>query len=398
MKPVIPRRIIHCKIDRFLISVAQSTEPQLKNKPLVIQGNLHGQPVVMAVNELAESAGLQKGLAISEATRRCPFLALRPADLNQAKNLSARFFNILLRFSDQTEPVKLDEAFIDSGESFGQFQPMELAASIQRVINSELGLNVSLGVARNKTVAWAAAHTGKPNRIIEVQPGTERAFLYPLALDRLYSLGDRTRLWLEEQGVKTIGQFARLPSDWLENNFGCQGHALQRQALGQDDEPIRPWTETKTVSRTISFDQPNTNLDWLRLAYSHLLKKAASALNDQGRQPGLVSVRIQKTNRTRQRQIRLSNRQAAPAVGAELFEWLIKPSARGGVSGPTLAEPIRSITVSFGALASTPHSRNKKLWQLDQLQGALTSLHRRFGDLGDQLINPRQARFSFLGG
>ena len=398
MKPIYPAKIIHCKIDRFLASVAEADEPSLKSKPLAIIGRVDGQSVVMGINELASAAGIYKGLAANEASRRCPFLIMRSADLRQAKVLSARFFNILLRFSDQTEPCKLDEAFIDSGESFGQFQPMELAASIQRVINLELGLNVSLGVARNKTAAWAAAHSGKPNRIVEVKVGTERAWLYPLPLSRLFSLGARTRLWLEAQGVKTIGQLARLPQSWLRHHFSDQGLELQRQALGLADEPIHPWSETKTISRTLSFDQPNHSADWLRTAFIHLLAKATSTLSDQGRRPGLVSIRLQKSNRSRQRQLRLPNERAAQAVGVELFERLIKEQTNASVLGPTLAEPIRSITVSFGALASTPHSRSRKLWQLDQLQSALTNLHRRFGHLGDQLTNQAQARFSFSGG
>ncbi len=349
----------------------------------------------MGLNELAESAGLSKGLSISEAVRRCPFLILRSAGLTQAKNLSARFFNILLRFSENIEPIRLDEAFIDSGESFGQFQPMELAASIQRIVNSELGLNISIGVADNKTAAWAAAHSGKPNRIIEVKSGSERAFLYALPLSCLRMLGDRTRLWLATQGVTSIGQLARLPKDWLINHFGDEGPGLQRQALGLDDEPIRPWSETKTISRTLSFDRPNDNADWLRTAFAHLLSKANSALTDQGRRAGLVSIRIRKSTRSRQKQFRLPNVRVAQAAGIELFERLINEQTGARASGPTLAEPIKSITVSYGALASTPHSRSQKLWQLNQLQNALTNLNRRFGSLGDQLIKPAQARFSF---
>ena len=78
---------------------------------------------------------------------------------------------------------------------------------------------MSVGVAANKFVAKVASDLRKPDALVVVPPGTERAFLAPLPVGRLWGVGARTAELLARAGMRTIADVqTRAPDDLCRAN------------------------------------------------------------------------------------------------------------------------------------------------------------------------------------
>ena len=87
-------------------------------------------------------------------------------------------------------------------------------------MRAELGLPISVGVARTKHFAKIASQVAKPDGLVVVDPATEAAFLDHLPLDLMWGVGPVTKARLAEIDVRTIGQLALIPGLRLERLLG----------------------------------------------------------------------------------------------------------------------------------------------------------------------------------
>ncbi len=379
--PHSPRLILHIRLDSFLTSIETQRRPEWSGRPLVVtNGNANGP--ILALNALARRLGLRPGLQASEALRLCPLVVAQPLDLQEAERRSRSFFSLLLRYADRIEPRLLDEAFLDlSDERFARSAPADLAVSLQRSIEKELGLTASIGIGQTKAVAYAASSHKRPNGITMIPNGDERAYLYPLPLQRLYSLGERARDFLIAHGISTLGQLAQASDAWLEKQFGQAGLIWQREAQGRDESNITPVALTKSLSRSLTFEQPVQNTDWLISAVQHLTEKGVRALQSQGRSAGFLTLRMtDNKGQTHQRRIELSDLRSRTT-----FASLVR---RIFLDTLGLSLSIHSLTVSFEQLETRGAAHSSALWNSDRIQAAIRGLRGRVEGFGAQLLAP----------
>jgi DNA polymerase-4 len=157
------------------------------------------------------------------------------------------------------EQISIDEAFLDVTDLRDRGE--EIARHLQSVIQSELDLPCSLGVATNKLIAKIANDVGKsrvsgispPNAITVVPPGEEAAFLAPLPTQFLWGVGPKTSARLKELNVYTIGDLAAFPVSELVNIFGKIGTEISQHARGIDDRPVITSYEPKSFSQETTF-------------------------------------------------------------------------------------------------------------------------------------------------
>ena len=139
------------------------------------------------------------------------------------------------------ERISIDEAFADVAGCTHLFgTPAEIAATIRRRVRSELGLPISVGVARTKHLAKIASQVAKPDGLVVVDPATELAFLHDLPVDLMWGVGPVTRAKLADHGIFTIGQLAATPGRSLESLIGhAVGEKLGALAWNRDPREIR---------------------------------------------------------------------------------------------------------------------------------------------------------------
>jgi len=287
------RTIMHVDLDAFFVSVEQALNPELRGKPVVVGGRPGGRGVVAAASYEARKFGLHSAMPLSTAVRLCPQAIFIPGNFHRYSDASRKFMAILADFTPFLEPMGLDEAYLDvTGFESLHGSIRQMAVEIKRRIKDELGLPASVGIASNKIVAKVACEKSKPDGLVEVPRGGERAFLAPLPVGELPGVGKKAEEQLARLGIKTIAQLAITPLSALKSHFGVSGEALHRHANGMGSDRVEPPGEAKSISRETTFGKDTRNRDFLKATLHYLAEKVGADLRRQGKQAKCITLKL----------------------------------------------------------------------------------------------------------
>ncbi|HEX6987843.1 MAG TPA: DNA polymerase IV [Bacillota bacterium] len=245
------RTVLLCDLDAFFAAVELLDRPELVGKPVIVGGDPRSRGVVATCNYEARRYGVRSAMPASEAYRRCPHgVFLQPRHQRYAE-FSRRVFEIYARFTAAIEPVSIDEAYLEVGGAAG----LRTAAAIKRAVREATGLVVSVGVGPNKFLAKLACELSKPDGLREIRADQARAVLAPLPVDRVPGIGPKTAARLRSLGIETAGELQRRPPGWFTAVFGRRGEIIHRLVQGEDDRPVRPSSQAKSVSDEVTFDR-----------------------------------------------------------------------------------------------------------------------------------------------
>jgi DNA polymerase-4 len=288
------RTILHVDLDAFFAAVEQRDRPELRGKPVVVGGGgPNDRGVVSAASYEARKFGVHSAMPLRTAAALCPQAMFLPVDGRKYVQASEQVMAVLRRFTPRVEQLSIDEAFLDvtgTEALFGSGE--EVGRRIKQAVRDETGLTVSVGVAANRLVAKIASDLRKPDGLVVVPPGTEREFLAPLPIDRLWGVGASTRRGLADFGVRTIGDLATLPEDALRRRFGSHGPELILRAQGVGETEVSGPEHAKSVSHEHTFDVDTSDWDVLEQTLLSLSEGVAGRLRDTGVRCSTVAVKI----------------------------------------------------------------------------------------------------------
>src|SRR5262249_6995043 len=206
------RSILHVDMDAFYASIEQLDHPEYKGRAVIVGADPKGgsgRGVVAACSYEARKFGVRSALPISRAWKLCPEgVYVRPR-MKRYVEVSHQVMEVFRRYTDLVEPLSIDEAFLDITGSIALFGPPEtIARSIKSEIRQATGLTASIGLAPNKFLAKIASDLRKPDAFVTVQQNEIEDFLQDLPISRLWGVGPKTELRLNEMGFRTIGQLA----------------------------------------------------------------------------------------------------------------------------------------------------------------------------------------------
>ena len=273
------RHILHADFDAFYTSVEQRDNPKFRGKPVVVGGSPEGRGVVASASYEARRFGIRSAMPMRTALQRCPQAIRVQPRFDRYQQVSGQVMDIFHKITPLVEPLSLDEAFLDVTESVTLGRPPgSVAADLRQRVWTELGLTISVGVATSKSVAKIASDVNKPDGLTIVPPGSERGFLAPLGVDKLWGVGPKTAARLAEEGVHTIGDLASKPETWWAGNFGSTGPHLRRLALGEDDREVVVQRERKSVSAETTLAQDTSEPEVLFGLIDQLSQRVARHL------------------------------------------------------------------------------------------------------------------------
>ena len=258
------RSILHADMDAFFVSVELRRHPELVGKPVVV-GGAGPRGVVAAASYEARRYDVHSALPSVIARRRCPHAVFLSGDHEHYTEVSREVKAIFDRFTPLVEPLSLDEAFLDVTGSQALFGPaVDIAHQVRAAIRDELELDCSVGLASNKFFAKLASVDAKPRArrdsivpgvgVFTIEPEGESAYLDQLPVGRLWGVGPVTRQKLDALGVHTAGEMARVDQRVLVAKLGPSLAAhLSSLARGQDDRPVEPDREAKSISHEETF-------------------------------------------------------------------------------------------------------------------------------------------------
>ena len=253
------RCILHLDMDAFFAAVEQLDHPEYRGKPVVVGADPKGgkgRGVVATASYEARKFGIHSAMPISLAYKRCPHAIYVRGRYQRYAEVSRQVMAILRDYSPVIEKISIDEAFLDLTGSLKLFGGAEaIARSIKQRIRDELHPTASVGLAPNKFLAKVASDLEKPDGLVVVREGEEKAFLRDLPISRLWGVGKKTEQALRKMNLATIGQLAELPPEQLGQRFGKWGYALWRLANGLDERPVQPWGPQKSISQETTFEE-----------------------------------------------------------------------------------------------------------------------------------------------
>ncbi|WP_163275218.1 DNA polymerase IV [Cellulomonas iranensis] len=285
--------ILHADLDAFYASVEQLLDPTLRGRPIAVGGSAQGG-VVLAASYEAKAYGVAGGMPGWRAARLCPALRFVPGRFREYQPLADRVMEILGDVTPAVERISIDEAFLDVSGSTHLFgPPAQIAALLRRRVRAEVGLPISVGVARTKHLAKIASQVAKPDGLVVVEPERERAFLDPLPVGLMWGVGPVARERLAERGITTIGELARTPSDAVERILG-HATGARMSALAHNDDPRRVAGagRARSVGAQSALGRQVATPALVREVLSHLADRVAGRLRAKGRAGRTVTVRV----------------------------------------------------------------------------------------------------------
>ncbi len=281
--------ILHADLDAFYASVEQMLDPTLRGKPVAVGGG-----VVLAASYEAKAFGVKSGMAGRAARLLCPQLIFVGGNFHEYQRLGDAAIAVLGDFTPAVERISIDEAFADVAGSIGLFgQPAEIAAAVRRRVRDELGLAISVGVARTKHLAKIASQVAKPDGMVVVDPDSELAFLHPLPVELIWGVGPATQARLAAIGVTTIGQLAQTSPGAIARLLGpAAGTKLTALAWNQDPRTVQPRRRAHSAGAQSALGRKQAVEHVFAPVLLHLADRIASRLRAKARLGRTVTVRV----------------------------------------------------------------------------------------------------------
>ncbi|MDV7357035.1 DNA polymerase IV [Rhodococcus oxybenzonivorans] len=236
--------ILHADLDAFYASVEQRDDPSLRGLPVIVGGG-----VVLAASYEAKAYGVRTASSASRALHLCPHAVVVPPRMSAYAAASKAVFDVFAHTTPLVEGLSIDEAFLDvAGLRKIAGTPVEIAARLRREVREQVGLPITVGVARTKFLAKVASAVGKPDGLLHVPPDRELEFLHPLPVERLWGVGAITSGKLRDAGIGTVGQLAHYPEEVLVTIVGpAAGHHLHALAWARDPRPVEVGRRRRSV-------------------------------------------------------------------------------------------------------------------------------------------------------
>jgi DNA polymerase IV len=340
--------ILHADLDAFYASVEQLLDPSLRGKPIAVGGG-----VVLAASYEAKAFGVRGGMSGRSARELCPQLYVVTGHFKEYQRLGDAAIKILGDFTPLVERLSIDEAFADVAGCQRLFgPPAEIAKEIRRRVREELGLPISVGVARTKHLAKIASQVAKPDGLVVVDPERELEFLHDLPVELMWGVGPVTKVRLAEMGVLTIGQLARMPGQRLERLLGrAAGDKLGALAWNRDLREIRTHHRAQSAGAQSALGRKPAEERIYRPALWHLADRIGTRLRAKSLAGRTITARVRFADlRSVTRSVTLRAPISATAMLAEIAVELV----RGVLAAHPNEKTISLVGISVSKFEKSP--------------------------------------------
>jgi DNA polymerase-4 len=306
--------ILHADLDSFFASVEQRDDPRLRGRPVIVGGG-----VVLAASYEAKDRGVRTAMGGREARRLCPDAIVVSPRMSAYSDASKAVFALFEDTTPLVEGLSIDEAFLDV-RGFRRLvgSPEEMAARLRRRVLAEVGLPITVGVARTKFLAKVASAVAKPDGLLVVPPDRELDFLHPLPVERLWGVGRVTSTKLRTRGLTTVGQIARLDEETLVALLGrASGRHLHALAHNRDPRPIVVGRRRRSIGSQRALGRRPRTADELDAILLALIDRIARRLRSGRRVCRTVVLRLRFddfTRATRSQTMPQATQQTQPLV------------------------------------------------------------------------------------
>ena len=288
--------ILHADLDAFYASVEQRDQPRLRGRPVIVGGG-----IVLAASYEAKRRGVYTPMPEHRARQCCPDAVTVPPRFEAYTEASRAVFEIFRDTSPYVEGISIDEAFLDVG-GLGRVSgsPVDIASRLRARVLDEVGLPITVGVARTKFLAKVASGVAKPDGLLVVDPALEREFLHPLPVGRLWGVGAVTERKLHERGIRTVAEVAALDEQHLVAMLGrAAGRHLHALAHLRDPRPVEVGRRRRSIGSQQALGRGHPTAETRETLLLGIVDRVTRRLRAAGRLGRTVTVRLRFDDYTR---------------------------------------------------------------------------------------------------
>jgi DNA polymerase IV len=366
--------VLHADVDSFFASVEQRDDRRLRGRPVIV-----GAGVVLAASYEAKAYGVRTAMGGRQARRLCPEAVVVRPRMSAYSEASKAMFEVFEDTTPLVEGLSIDEAFLDVRglERLAGSAP-EIAALLRRRVRDQVGLPITVGVARTKFLAKVASGVAKPDGLLVVPAGKELAFLHPLPVERLWGVGRVTAAKLHLRGIHTVGQVAGLDEAVLVYLLGrASGRHLHALSHNHDPRVVSTGRRRGSIGSQRALGRSPRSLAEIDATVVGLVDRVARRLRKGRRVCRTVVLRMRFADFTRATRSHTLS-QATARTNA------ILDAARGLLAASTPMIEAQGLTLVGVALTNLEDERRIQLAlsfdpRFDALDAALDTVRDRFG-------------------
>jgi DNA polymerase-4 len=343
-----PPTILHADLDAFYASVEQLLHPDLRGKPIAVGGG-----VVLAASYEARAFGVRSGMPGRRARQLCPDLVFVGGHFGEYQRLGDAAIKILSDYTPSIERISIDEAFGDVAGCTHLFgSAAEIARKVRARVRTELGLPMSIGVARTKHLAKIASQVAKPDGLVVVDPATELEFLHELPVSLMWGVGPATEARLAKIGVTTIGQLAQSSPQSVERLLGhAVGKKLTALAWNRDPRQIQTRRRAHSAGAQSALGRRPAIASVFKPTLHHLADRIGARLRAKSLAGRTITVRVRFADL---RAVTRSRTLSAPISATRALAEIAEDLVRGALADNHHEKTISLLAISVLHLESHP--------------------------------------------
>jgi nucleotidyltransferase/DNA polymerase involved in DNA repair len=226
----------HADADCFYVSAERTRDALLVGKPVAVLGN-QGACVIAKSYEM-KAAGVKTGEPVWEAVKKCPNGVYIKRDFRWYEVLSRRILDVVRTFSPRVEYYSIDEVFFEVPSST-ELAPASFAAALRDRVLAEVGVPITVGIGRSKTLAKLISDTAKPfgaRAILNLDE--EEQLLARLPVTEVSGIASRRAARLEPYGIRTALELIRADRRFVRLLLTRVGEALWYELRGDPVVPL----------------------------------------------------------------------------------------------------------------------------------------------------------------
>ncbi|MEQ1737935.1 MAG: DNA polymerase IV, partial [Rhodoglobus sp.] len=171
--------------------------------------------------------------------------------------------------------------------------PEQVAVRLRERVRVEVGLPISVGIARTKFLAKVASAVSKPDGLLLVEPEREQEVLHPLPVERLWGVGKVTAEKLHRLNIHTVGELAELEAATAERLLGrAAGEHLHALARLRDPRPVDTTRRRRSIGSQRALGRRPRSPEELDLILTQIVDRLTRRLRDGDRVCRTVVLRL----------------------------------------------------------------------------------------------------------
>jgi len=290
--------LIDC--NNFFVSCERIFRPDLLKKPVAVLSSNDG--CIVARSSEVKSLGVPMGI---------PYFKVKDILLKENVTLfsgnfalygdiSKRIMSIIEEYCEEVEIYSIDEAFVSIGTE--EKGAVKQAEKIKRAIESGVGVPVSIGISKTKTLAKLAGEYAKHNPdhkgIFLINETSRAEFLKKTDIAEVWGVGSQTSIKLRERGISTAYALVTASDSWIRATLGLGGLRIALELRGEEALGHNIHTKTKkSILSSRSFGKKTSEYKDLEQSVAGHVTSVAHKMRMEGSGTGYISVFIRSKRR-----------------------------------------------------------------------------------------------------